>query len=86
MIVLSPVIVIPIDLERQFVVIEHDLPGRSQLLDIAGGIANEPGEMPKDGDLDRLLDAAAGLSRYEAEGAYSLSIVRCGKLQPQAIW
>jgi SpoVK/Ycf46/Vps4 family AAA+-type ATPase len=33
-----------------------------------------------------LLDAAAGLTRAEAEGAYSLSLVRHGTLVPEAVW
>ena len=67
---------IPTELEKLFVVIEHDLPDRQQLQKIADGIATEQGEMPKGDDLQRLLDAAAGLTRYEAEGAFSLSLVR----------
>lgn len=85
-IILAPVIQIPVELERQFVVIEHDLPDRRQLEEIARGIATEPGEMPEAGDLARLLDAASGLSRFEAEGAFSLSLVRHGLLEPESTW
>lgn len=85
-IILSPVVTIPIELEKAFVVLEHDLPDRNQLQQIAEGIATEDGEMPEGEDLDRLLDAAAGLTRYEAEGAFSLSLVRQHKLVPQTIW
>src|SRR5688572_29183888 len=66
-VVLSPVVQIPVELEKHFVVIEHDLPDRDQLRSIAAGVATEPGEMPDGVDLDRLLDAASGLTRYEAE-------------------
>ena len=45
-VVLAPVVQIPVELERQFVVIEHDLPGRDQLRQIARAIATEPGELP----------------------------------------
>jgi len=85
-VVLSPIVQIPIELERQFVVVEHDLPDRRQLEDIAHGIATEPGEMPSDAELSKLLDAAAGLSRFEAEGAFSLSLVRHGRLEPESTW
>ena len=85
-VVLSPVVQIPVELERQFVVIEHELPGKDQLSEIARGVATEQGEMPDGAGLDRLLDAASGLSRYEAEGAFSLSLVRHGKLEPEAVW
>ena len=62
-VVLAPVVQIPVELERQFVVIEHDLPGRDQLRQIARAIATEPGELPDGEELDAVLDAAAGLTR-----------------------
>ena len=69
-VILSPIMSIPVELEKLFVVIEHDLPGRQQLDDIARGIATEDGKMPVGAELDMLLDAAAGLTRYEAESAF----------------
>jgi hypothetical protein len=33
-----------------------------------------------------VLDAAAGLTRYEAEGAFSLSITREGRFAPASLW
>lgn len=42
-IVLSPVVQIPTELERMFVVIEHDLPHRQELEEIARGIATDHG-------------------------------------------
>ncbi len=86
LVVLSPVVEIPTELEKQFVVLEHDLPGRDQLEELARGIATEEGELPEGAALDTVLDAAAGLTRYEAEGAFSLSLVRHGEINPQAIW
>ncbi len=71
LVVLSPVVQIPLELEKHFVVIEHDLPGPDQLDEIAGGIAVEEGELPEGDALQAVLDAAAGLTRYEAEGAFS---------------
>ena len=84
-IVLSPVVQIPIELERQFVVVEHELPGRDQLEQIAKGIAVEDGELPEGDDLGLVLDAASGLTRMEAENAFSLSLVRHGKLAPESL-
>ena len=87
MLVLSPLVQVPPELEKMFVVVDHELPGRDQLEHIARGIATEAGELPEaGGDLDRLLDAAAGLTRYEAEGAFSLSLVREGRLTPRSVW
>jgi hypothetical protein len=85
-VILSPLVQIPLELERQFVVVEHELPSRPQLQEIATGIATDPGEMPDGDHLLRLLDAASGLSRFEAEGAFSLSLVRHGRLDPGTVW
>ena len=85
-VVLSPIVEIPTELEKQFVVVEHDLPGRDQLEELARGIATEEGELPKGDALETVLDAAAGLTRYEAEGAFSLSLVRHSEINPQAVW
>ena len=85
-VVLSPVVQIPTELEKVFVVLDHDLPGRDQLEQIARGLATEEGDLPQGEDMNMVLDAAAGLTRYEAEGAYSLSIVRHGNIRPDAIW
>ena len=85
-VVLSAVVNIPVELERLFVVVEHDLPGRDQLERIARGIATEPGELPEGEGLMAVLDAAAGLTRVEAENALSLSLVRHGRATPDALW
>lgn len=85
-VVLSPLVQIPTELEKQFIVIEHPLPGRMQLEEIAKGVATEVGEMPSGVEKQRLLDAAAGLTRYEAESAFSLSLVRHSKLEVETLW
>ena len=77
---------IPVELEKQFVVVEHDLPGRDQLEAIARGVATEPGELPDGDGLGAVLDAAAGLTRFEAENAFSLSLVRHGRLAADVLW
>ncbi len=85
-VVLSPVVEIPVELQKLFVVLEHPLPGREQLAEIAQGIATEEGELPDAEEFERVLDAASGLTRYEAEGAFSLSLVRQGRLTPETLW
>jgi hypothetical protein len=84
--ILSPVVQIPLELEKQFVLVEHPLPDREQLLEIAFSMATDMGEMPAGPEVGRLLDASAGLTRYEAESAYSLSLVRHGRLQTETLW
>ncbi|MEQ8788673.1 MAG: AAA family ATPase [Pirellulaceae bacterium] len=85
-VVLSPIVQIPSELEKQFVVLEHDLPNRVQLEEIARGIATEEGELPDGDDLTAVLDAAVGLTRYEAEGAFSLSLIRNQRVEPSTLW
>jgi hypothetical protein len=85
-VVLAPVIQIPVELDRQFIVIEHDLPGRDQLQQIARSIAVEPGELPDGEEFGTVLDAAAGLTRFEAENAFSLSLIRHGRVTPDVMW
>ena len=85
-VILSPVVQIPTELEKQIVVIDHALPGRDQLEELARSIATEDGELPVGDELSTVLDAAAGLTRYEAEGAFSLSLVREHVIRPQTIW
>ncbi len=85
-VILAPVVQVPAELEKLFVVVEHDLPGRDQLAAIAAGVATEPGELPVGVALDAVLDAAAGLTRLEAENAFGLSLVRHGRLAPEVLW
>lgn len=84
-VILAPTVSLPPEIEKQFIVVEHELPGHDQLRDIAAGIA-QGDELPSGEELSRVLDSAAGLTRYEAEGAFSLSIVQHGRLDPATIW
>ena len=87
LVILAPLVQLPVELEKLFVVVEHSLPDRTQLEQIARGVtAENPEEMPQGNDLQRVLDAAAGLTRYEAEGAFSLSLIRHDALRPESIW
>jgi ATPase family associated with various cellular activities (AAA) len=87
LVVLAPVVQIPVELEKLFVVIEHALPDREHLQRIARELTTEhPEEMPQGDDLQRVLDAAAGLTRYEAEGSFALSLTRHNALRPESIW
>ena len=54
---------------------------------IAGELTTEnPDDLPKGEQLDRVLDAAAGLTRYESEGAFALSLTRHNSIRPEVIW
>lgn len=86
-VVLSPVVQIPVELEKLFVVIEHALPDREQLERIARELtSDQPDDLPSGQNLQRILDAAAGLTRYEAEGSFALSLTRHNAIRPEAVW
>lgn len=85
-VVLSPIVSIPTELEKLFVVVEHELPDRAQMEQIARGIATEQGELPEGAELTRVLDASAGLTRFESESAFSLSLVRHGRITSDAVF
>lgn len=84
--ILSPVVQIPVELEKLFLVVEHELPSREQLTELARSVATGPDELPGGAQLEAVLDAASGLTRYEAEAAYSLSLVRRSRLTPEILW
>src|SRR5262249_32706794 len=87
LIVLAPVIQIPIELEKLFVILEHPLPNRDHLRAIAEELtADRPDDLPRGDDMTRVLDAAAGLTRAEAEGAFALSLTRHDALRPEVLW
>ena len=85
LVVLSPLVKLPVELERQFVVINHPLPDREQLWEIAEALVDDPDVYPR-AHREMLLDAAAGLTRMEAESAFSLSLVRHGRIIGDEIW
>ena len=86
-VVLSPIIQIPVELEKLFVILEHALPDRDQLLRIARELTSDrPDDLPQGEILQRVLDAAAGLTRYESDGAFALSLTRHNAIRPDAIW
>jgi SpoVK/Ycf46/Vps4 family AAA+-type ATPase len=87
LVVLVRVVQIPLEIEKLFVVLEHPLPDREQLLRIARELTSDsPEDLPQGEQLERILDASAGLTRYEAEGAFALSLTRHNALRPETVW
>jgi hypothetical protein len=87
LVVLAPTVNIPVELEKLFVILEHALPDRQQLERIARECTSDsPDDMPQGEALARVLDAAAGLTRYEAEGSFALSLTRKNAIRPEVIW
>jgi len=86
LLVLAPLTQLPPELEKLFICLDHQLPDTPQLAEIARGVAAEADELPDNEAFDRVLDAARGLTRSEAENAFSLSLVRHGRLDPETLW
>ena len=83
-VVLAPAVAIPPELARQMIVLEHDLPNPSDLKALALGLVEE-GEVDE-ATLESVVEAASGLGIGEAESAFALSLVRHGKLSPDAVF
>jgi hypothetical protein len=79
-IIQSPVLRLPPELEKEFAVIETPLPGERELNEVLDGIINTSGlkadMRPSDDRRKELIEAAKGLTTQEAENAFTLSIVR----------
>lgn len=92
-IVLSyPDIKIPPQLEKMNAVVEHDLPNADEMYEIMKSVTAdaENGVLPEQNtpECQLLLDAASGLSRIEAAGAFSLSLIQTQDklLDPTLLW
>ncbi|QDT16551.1 AAA family ATPase [Alienimonas californiensis] len=84
LLLVQPASDLPPELARDFAVLDCPLPSRAELEAVARGVATEEGELPE--PLTPVLDAAAGLTRSEAENAFALSLVRHGRLDPDPLW
>jgi len=68
--------VLPPELEREFVLMDFNLPGRETLGTVLDQICQSAKlKRPADNERDQILDAASGLTCSEAENAFALSIV-----------
>jgi len=84
--ILSPITCVPVELEVDFVVVDHELPSKDQLWDLAKGLARKD-ELPStDENKLLLLEAASGLTYRGAENAYSLSIIKKRPFDPGIVW
>lgn len=76
------------DIQSQFVVIDHPLPNREQLAEIARSVELESAMLTEEA-MPSVVDAALGLTYSQAELAFSLSIVNPAngqKIVPAAVW
>ena len=75
---------LPAELEKEITVIEYRLPDREQLRSVIEEVA--AGEKIKlNGNTDKILDAACGLTTIEVENAVALSIIESQDITPDII-
>jgi len=68
--------VLPPELEREFVLMDFNLPDREALSTVLDGICQSAKlKKPTGDERDQILDAASGLTTAEAENAFALSVV-----------
>lgn len=82
---ISPVLEIPTELEKEITVLNHPLPARDDLNALLDKIAEDVNHLKVNVDLDdegreRLLQAALGLTLSEAENVFAKIIVKSGRL------
>jgi len=83
---ISPAMQIPSDLEKDITPVEFKLPDKAELLTVLKGVCLATGaRMPKEAEVDAILDAALGMTSVEAENAFSLSLVEAKKFDPALI-
>ena len=83
-VILSPIVNVPVELEKLFVLVEHDLPGRDQLEAIARSPPS-PASCPR----RRPGRRARRGGRHDPDGGRErlrLALVRHGRLDPGVIW
>ena len=89
-ILLSPILEVPVELEKEIAVVDFPLPGREELrelaLEIARGVPPEKLKFDLGGGIsDAVADAALGLTAEEARNVYSKSLVKTGRLDVDEI-
>ncbi|MDR3200694.1 MAG: AAA family ATPase [Spirochaetales bacterium] len=85
---LSPVLKIPVELEKEIAVIDYELPDKeeiSRIIEKIRGSLENPGPVcDKDGE-DKIAETALGLTAEEAENVFAKSLVRKGMFDVSVI-
>jgi SpoVK/Ycf46/Vps4 family AAA+-type ATPase len=85
-ILMSPVQEVPIELEKEVVVLDFALPTMSQLNDVLSAqLAQTHGDKLSTEAREKLLKAALGLTRDEAQKVYRKAFVTAGRLTEQEV-
>ena len=86
LVVLGCRLCLPAELEHELTVVELQLPGKTELRAILGGIMESAGIHSLDVEThEQAVEAAAGLTTIEAENAFSLSYAETKTITPSVI-
>lgn len=86
-IMLVPDITLPKEIEKSVTIIDFNLPGKNEIVKVIADTKNgiEGKIEHKDEDNDVLINAARGMTLFEAENAFALSAVTSKKFDPDII-
>lgn len=78
---------LPVELEKHMFVVDHDFPDDEEMWSLAQQVC-DPEDLPEEDSREAalLMEAASGLTRMEALGAFALSLVRDKKIATKTIW
>lgn len=85
LVILSPILKLPQELEKDLVVVDYPMPDRQDLDRILQEVAESAQVHVPDNTRLPLVEAASGLTAEEAENAYALAIVRTRTWDQRAI-
>lgn len=85
LVILAPQYVVPEEIAPKTVQVDYDLPSPDALRRVLVSIVGEEA-LPDKKEMEHLIQAATGLTRLEAATAFSCSLARSGKLEPEPIW
>lgn len=81
---LSPILKVPVELEKEISVVDYNLPGKEEIVQIVKSISESIGEADKleisrnPMLLQKVVEAALGLTAEEAENVFAKSLVQTG--------
>lgn len=84
LVIISPKVDIPIEIEKEITVVPFKLPTRNELKIVLKGLCESTGaQYPKDDEA--VLDASLGMTAFEAENAFSVSLIESKKFDASVI-
>jgi len=81
--------VLPLELEKEIAILNFPLPTREQLKEVLHTLLSGNGHSVESLSADEeagILAAASGLTTIEAENAFALSVVECGKVKREIVF